>query len=70
MARDYGKEYREYHAKPAQKKRRASRNRARTLLERGGRVAPGDGKDVHHKDNNPRNNSRGNLAVMSRSKNR
>lgn len=48
MARDYKKEYREYHAKPEQKKRRADRNAARRKAEREGRVRKGDGKEVDH----------------------
>jgi len=70
MARDYKKEYREYHSKPKQKKRRAGRNAARRLMELAGRVKKGDGKDVHHKDGNTKNNSRKNLKVESASKNR
>ena len=70
MARDYKSEYRNYHSKPAQKKARASRNAARRVMERSGRVKKGDGKDVTHKDGNPRNNGEGNLGVLSRSKNR
>ena len=35
-----------------------------------GVVSKGDGKDVHHKDHNPKNNKRSNLAVMSKSRNR
>ena len=35
-----------------------------------GRVRVGDGKDIHHKDNNPRNNSSGNVRVMSAKVNR
>lgn len=46
--RDYAKEYREYHAKPEQKKRRADRNRARRKAEREGRVHKGDGKELDH----------------------
>lgn len=46
--RDYKKEYREYHALPEQKKRRADRNRARRKAERDGRVHKGDGKEVDH----------------------
>lgn len=46
--RDYAKEYREYHALPAQKKRRADRNRARRQAERDGRVSKGDGKELDH----------------------
>ena len=70
MARDYEKEYREYHSKPKQKKRRAARNRARSLLEKSGRVRKGDGKDVDHKDRDPMNNSKSNLRVQSKSENR
>jgi hypothetical protein len=68
--RDYAKEYREFHSKPSEKKKRAARNKARRMMERGGRVKKGDGKDVHHKDSNPRNNSPKNLAVTSRKTNR
>ena len=68
--RDYKREYNSYHAKPTQKKNRAARNKARTLLSTTGRVRKGDGKDVDHKDRNPRNNSRSNLRVMSKSRKR
>ena len=68
--RDYKREYNSYYAKPTQKKNRAARNKARTLLSTTGRVRKGDGKDVDHKDRNPRNNSRSNLRVMSKSRNR
>jgi hypothetical protein len=68
--RDYRKEYDNYHASPEQKKKRASRNAARSEMEKSGKVRKGDGKDVAHKDNNPKNNSRGNLSVQSKSKNR
>ena len=68
MARDYGKEYRDYHGKPAQRKRRSNRNKARRLMiKKGAKVA---GKDVHHRDVNPNNNSSNNLSIMSKSKNR
>ena len=46
--RNYRKEYDEYHAKPAQKKRRADRNRARAQAEKRGTVHKGDGKEVDH----------------------
>ena len=68
--RNYGKEYRSYHAKPEQKKNRASRNSARRSLMASNRVRKGDGKDVDHKNGNPRDNRPGNLSVMSRSANR
>jgi len=70
MPRDYKREYEEYHSRPEQKKRRAKRNKARSLMEKAGRVRKGDGKDVHHKDRNPGNSSRKNLAVTSKSYNR
>ena len=70
MARDYKKEYRTYHSKPAQKKNRASRNKARTMLMKSGRVSKGDGKDIDHKNGNPRDNRLSNLRVVSRSRNR
>jgi hypothetical protein len=46
--RDYKKEYREYHAKPEQKKRRADRNAARRKAMRDGKVRKGDGKELDH----------------------
>lgn len=70
MARDYKKEYREYHGKPEQKKRRAGRNKARKLaVKKYGKEAL-RGKDVDHKDRNPLNNSRSNLRIQSKNKNR
>jgi hypothetical protein len=68
--RDYKKEYREYHSKPEQKKRRAGRNNARRKAERDGKVEKGDGKDIDHKDHNPLNNSSKNTRVRDRSENR
>lgn len=68
--RNYKKEYKEYHSKEEQKKNRASRNTARRRAERAGKVKKGDNKDVHHADGNPRNNSKKNLKVVSRKKNR
>jgi hypothetical protein len=70
MARDYAAEYRNYHSKPKQKKNRAARNAARAAMIKRGKVKKGDGKDVTHKDGNPRNNSSKNLGVLTASKNR
>lgn len=61
---------RKYNSKPSSKKDRASRNSARSEAEKAGKVKKGDGKDIDHKDSNPRNNKKGNTQVMSASKNR
>ena len=68
--RNYRKEYDEYHSQSKQKKRRAGRNAARRKMSEAGKVKKGDGKDVHHKDRNPKNNKTSNLKVVSKSKNR
>lgn len=64
---------RKFNSTPEQKKRRAQRNAARRQLEREGKVKKGDGKDVDHINHKARgklNNSRSNLRVMDKSKNR
>lgn len=66
--RNYRKEYDNYHAKPVEKKRRASRNKARSIAVKQGKASKGDGKDVHHASGNPMNNS--SLAIKSKSANR
>ncbi len=48
MARDYDKEYAQYHASPEQKKRRAQRNAARRAAMKAGKVKKGDNKEVDH----------------------
>ena len=68
--RDYKSEYRQYHARPEQKKRRAGRNAARRYMVKQGRVKKGDNKDVDHRDFNARNNDPANLSVKPRSANR
>ena len=68
--RNYRKEYDNYQGKPAQKKKRASRNAARRSMEKSGKVKKGDGKDVDHKNGNPKDNRKSNLRVQSKSKNR
>ena len=70
MARNYTSEYKKYQKKQVQKKNRASRNAARNLLIKSGRVKKGDGKDVAHKNGNPRDNRLKKLAVVRKSKNR
>ncbi len=68
--RDYKREYKLYHGKKKEIKRRAQRNKARRKLAKLGRVRKGDGKDVHHKDRNTSNSTLGNLAIMAKEKNR
>ena len=70
MPRNYKKEYENYHSKPEQKKNRASRNAARAAMMKKGKVKKGDGKDVTHRNGNPRDNSEKNLGVLKASKNR
>lgn len=70
MARDYKKEYREYQGTPEQIKNRAMRNAARRKMEKAGKARKGDGKDVDHKDGNPRNNSMSNLHSTTKKYNR
>ena len=65
--RDYKKEYANYHKDPEQIKRRAKRNEARRMLKNRKGIK---GKDVHHKDNNPMNNDKSNLSIVSQKYNR
>ncbi len=69
-ARDYNREYRNYHSKPEQRKNRSSRNLARRLMKKKLGVKAIRGKDIDHKDKNPRNNARSNLRIRTKSKNR
>lgn len=48
----------------------AKRKKARRILEKKGRVKKGDGKDVDHKNRNPKDNSPSNLRAVSKSTNR
>ena len=51
-------------------KANASRKAARRKLEKLGKVKKGDGKDVDHKNGNPKDNRKSNLRVTSKSNNR
>ena len=68
MARDYKKEYENYHSKPEQKKNRAKRNAARRELG----LKKGDGKEVDHIKPLSKGGSNGksNLRVVSQKTNR
>ena len=68
MARNYAKEYANYHSRPEQIKKRSARNKARRLAIKLGKAKVGDGKDVHHKDGNPLNNNSNNLRSMTKAK--
>jgi hypothetical protein len=59
-----------YHKSKEAKDDRAARNKNRRIAMREGRVKPGDGKHIDHKDGNPKNNSRKNLRVVSAKANR
>jgi len=66
--RNYKKEYANYQSKPQQKVNRAARNQARRVVKKAGVNAAG--KDVAHKNGNPRDNRRGNLTLQRPSQNR
>ncbi|GEM_PF-958229 len=67
-ARDYGKEYREYHGKPSKIKERAQRNAARSELG----LKRGDPREADHRNpiSNGGSNSKRNLRAVSRDTNR
>ncbi len=69
-SRNYASEYRKYQKQQKQKKDRASRNAARRIMIKKGKVTKGDKKDVSHKNGNPRDNRPKNLTVQRQSKNR
>lgn len=59
-----------YQSTPAQKRKRASRGRARYKLMKQGKVRLGDGLDVDHKNTDANDNSTANLRVQKASDNR
>lgn len=59
-----------YNAKPVQVARRTARNASRAKMVAAGKVRKGDGKDVDHRNHNPKDKSSKNLRVQSPSKNR
>ena len=63
-------EYEKFQSSAKAKAERASSNSARRSAIKSGRVHKGDGKDIDHKDSNPRHNASSNLRVVSRKTNR
>lgn len=63
-------EYEKFQSSAKAKAERASRNSARRSALKSGRVHKGDGKEVDHRDSNPKNNTSSNLRVVSRKTNR
>ncbi len=72
MARNYAKEYADFHGKPEQVKLRAERVKARRIMEKEGVAQKGDGKDVDHIKplKAGGTSARGNLRMRSKSANR
>lgn len=66
--RDYKKEYKNYHSKPSQIRKRSMRNKARRKLG----LKKGDPREVDHKRSlkNGGTNHRNNLRAVARSTNR
>lgn len=66
--RDYKKEYRQYHSKPAQRKNRSNRNKARRTMG----LKVGDKREVDHKKplSKGGSNKKSNLRAVSRTTNR
>jgi hypothetical protein len=79
MARDYKKEYAQYHGKPEQIKQRAERVKAQRLVDKTGKDANGngkadkrEGKDIDHKKplRNGGKTTKSNLRIRSIKTNR
>ncbi len=70
MPRNYKKEYKNYHKRPEQIKRRKERNKARAIMMKRGLVKKGDNMDVHHINFDTSDNSKRNLKILPRSINR
>lgn len=70
MPRDYRKEYDQYHGTPDQIENRSSRNKARRKMANAHGAGSVAGKEVDHKNGNPKDNRKKNLQLMSRSENR
>jgi len=70
MPRNYKNEYQAYQGTPEQRKKNDARKAARRKMEAAGKVKKHDGKDIDHKNGNPKDNSSKNLRVQAKSTNR
>lgn len=70
MPRNYRKEYDNYQSKPEQRKRNDARKKSRRKMVKIVGKSKLKGKDIDHKDRNPRNTSRKNLRIQSKKTNR
>lgn len=69
--RDYSKNGEgKYDKSPKRMKDNRARKKARYVMEALGKARRGDGKDVDHKNGNPQDNSKSNLRILGRAKNR
>ena len=69
MSRNYKKEYKDYHGKPEEVKKRAMRNKARLVIIG---LEPGDSREIDHKKSlkNGGSNNPYNLRIVSKKTNR
>ena len=63
--RNVKKEYLKHRANSQSVLRNTQRKRARRYAEKMGLVRPHDGNVVHHIDNNPDNNTKQNIAILT-----
>ena len=70
MPRNYRKEYDTYHGTDEQIENRSSRNKARRKVAATKGKAAVKGKEVDHKNGNPKDNKSKNLQLISRRANR
>tara|TARA_R110000822_G_C15064371_1_gene467834 strand:- start:112 stop:360 length:249 start_codon:yes stop_codon:yes gene_type:complete len=68
--RNYTSEYANYQGTAEQRKRNDARKAARRKMTAKGKVTKGDGKDVDHKNGNPKDNTPSNLRVTTKRTNR
>lgn len=70
MPRNYRKEYDNYQSRPEQRRRNDARKKSRRKMVKAVGKSRLKGKDVDHKDRNPRNTAMNNLRIQTKRKNR